>query len=124
MLAERSRHYLGKHTNLNFLKVQVEEYLEAEGFILARSQQGPYGWMIQAQGGGLLERVLPTYRSFVVHIEGEPDEFWVRIGIERRALTSPETLLLVSLYSFYVMDVIQGFGVERGLLKQVDAYVG
>jgi len=129
MIGERVRHYQGKNTDLNILKGKIEEYLKGEGFKLQSSTPSAHGTVIQAQKGGFLSAAIAADRALTILIDGEPNNFTVRVGIgkwlEHLGVTAVEALLISELFLLVdVPEMLWNFEVENKVLKQIDSFVG
>jgi hypothetical protein len=129
MIGERVRHYQGKSADLNMLKGKIEEYLQGEGFKLQSSAPSPHGTVIQAKKGGFLSAVIAADRAITILIDGEPNNFTVRVGIgkwlEHLGVTAVEVLLISELFLLVdVPEMLWNLEVENKILKQIDSLVG
>ena len=129
MLGEKVRRYQGKNTDLDGLKTKVEDYLKNEGFKTQTSPPSVHGTVIQAQKGGFLRSVIAADRAFTIMIDGQPNDFTIRVGIGRwlkhLGITAAEALLLSEL--FLVVDVpetLWNLEVESKILKKIDSLIG
>jgi hypothetical protein len=128
MIGEKVRHYQGKNTDLNVLKDKIEEYLKSDGFKVQSSTPSPHGTVIQAQKGGFLRSIITADRAFTILIDGEPNNFTVRVGIGRwlkhLAITAVEALLLTDLFLFVdVPETLWNLEIENKILKTIDSFV-
>ena len=128
MIGEKVRHYQGKNTDLNALKVKIEEYLKGDGFKVQSSVPSPHGTVIQAQKGGFLRSVITADRAFTILIDGQPSNFTVRVGIGRwlkhLAITAVEALLLTELFLLVdVPETLWNFEIENKILKKIDSFI-
>lgn len=128
MIGEKVRHYQGKNTDLNTLNGKVEEYLKGDGFKVQSSIPSPHGTVIQAQKGGFLRSVITADRAFTILIDGEPNNFTVRVGIGRwlkhLAITAVEALLLTELFLFVdVPETLWNLEIENKIMKTIDSLV-
>jgi len=128
MIGEKVRHYQGKNTDLNVLKGKIEEYLKGDGFKVQSSVPSPHGTVIQAQKGGFLRSIITADRAFTILIDGEPDNFTVRVGIGRwlkhLAITAVEALLLTELFLLVdVPETLWNLEIENKILKTIDSFV-
>ena len=129
MVGEKVKHYLNMNTDLAGLKNKIEDYLKKDGFKVQSSVPSPHGTVIQAQKGGWLSSIIAADRALTIMINGEPNNFTVRVGIGRwlkhLAITAAETLLLTDL--FLVVDVpetLWNFEIEAKIAKKIDSLVG
>jgi hypothetical protein len=129
MIGEKIQHFQDKHTDLAQLKGQIEDYLKSDGFKTQPSPPSPHGTVIQAKKGGFLSGVIDADRALTILIDGEPDNFTVRIGIgkwlEHLGVAAVETLLLSEL--FLLVDVAEmawNVEIENKLAKKVAELVG
>jgi hypothetical protein len=129
MVGEKVRHYEGKNTDLAALKGKIEEYLQGDGFKVQSSVPSPHGTLIQVQKGGFLSAVIAADRAFNILIDGEPNNFTVRVGIgkwlEHLGVTAVETLLLSELFLLVdIPEMLWNLEVESKIVKEVDSIVG
>jgi hypothetical protein len=129
VIGEKVRHYEGKNTDLDVLKGKIEQYLQGESFKVQSSAPSPHGTLIQARKGGFLSGIIAADRAFNILLDGQPDNFTVRVGIgkwlEHLGVTAVETLLLSGL--FLVVDVpemVWNLEVENKIVKEIDSLVG
>jgi len=85
--------------------------------------------VIQARKGGFLRSIITADRAFSIMIDGEPNNFTVRVGIGRwlkhLGITAAEALLLSELFLLVdVPETLWNFEVESKILKQIDSFVG
>jgi hypothetical protein len=128
LIGEKVRHYEGKNTDLDALKAKIEEYLQGDGFKVQSSAPSPHGTLIQVRKGGFLSAVIAADRAFNILIDGEPDNFTVRVGIgkwlEHLGVTAVETLLLSGLFLLVdVPEMLWNLEVETKIVKQIDSLV-
>jgi hypothetical protein len=128
MIGEKVRHYQGKNTDLNVLKGKIEEYLKGDGFKVQSSMPSPHGTVIQAQKGGFLRSIITADRAFTILIDGEPNNFTVRVGIgkwlKHLAITAVEALLLTELFLLVdVPETLWNLEIENKILKTIDSFV-
>ncbi len=128
-IGEKVQHYENKNTDLAALKSKVEDYLKSDGFEIQSSPPSDHGTVIQAKKGGFLSAVIAADRAMTILIDGEPNNFTVRIGIgkwmEHLGVTAVEALLLSSLFLLVdVPEMAWNLHVENNLAKQIDSLVG
>lgn len=128
MIGEVVKHYDGKKTDLGALQNKIEEYLKGEGFQVQSSQPSMHGNVIQAQKGGFLRSVIDADRAFTILIDGQPNDFIVRVGIGRwlrhLGVTAVETLLLSDLFLLVdVPEMLWNLEVENKIMKTVDSFI-
>ena len=129
MIGEKVRQYQGKNTDLSALKGKIEQYLQGDGFKTLSSTPSPHGTVIQAKKGGFLSAVIAADRAFTILIDGEPNNFTVRVGIgkwlEHLGVTAVEALLVSELFILVdVPEMLWDLEVENKILKQIDSLVG
>jgi hypothetical protein len=128
-IGEKVLHYENKNADLAALQGKIEEYLKGDGFQMQSSAPSPHGNLIQAKKGGFLSSVIAADRAMTILIDGEPNNFTVRIGIgkwlEHLGVTAVETLLLSSLFILVdVPEMAWNLHIENNLAKQIDSFVG
>jgi len=129
MIGETVRHYEGKNTDLSALKAKIEQYLQGDGFQVQSSTPSPHGTVIQAQKGGFLASVIAADRAFTILIDGEPNNFTVRLGVgkwlKHLGVTAVEALFISELFLLVdVPEMLWNLEVESKIAKQVDSFVG
>ena len=129
MIGETVRHYEGKNTDLNALKAQIEQYLQSDGFQVQSSTPSPHGTVIQAQKGGFLASIIAADRALTILIDGEPNNFTVRLGVgkwlKHLGVTAVEALFISELFLLVdVPEMLWNLEVESKLAKQIDTLVG
>ncbi len=129
MIGEKVLHYQGRNTDLDALKNKVEGYLKDEGFKVQSSPPSPHGTVIQAQKAGFLRSIITADRALTVMIDGQPDNFTVRVGIGRwlkhLGITAAEALLLSELFLLVdVPETLWNFEIESKISKQIDSFIG
>ncbi len=129
MIGEKVKRYQGKNTDLSGLKGRIEDYLKSDGFKVQSSVPSPHGILIQAQKGGFLKGIIAADRAFNIMIDGEPNDFTVRVGIgkwvKHLAVTAVETLLLSELFlAVDVPEILWNLEIEKRIVQQIDSLVG
>ena len=128
MLADKTVRYQGKNTNLTALRDNIVSYLQGDGFKIQTTKSTPAGMLIQAQKGGFLRELITSERALNILIQGEPNNFTVRVGIgkwvQNIAVAAVETLLISELFlPLDVGEMVWNVEVEKKLLKKIDDFV-
>ena len=128
-IGEKVQHFENKNTDLAALKTKVEDYLKSDGFEVQSSPPSDHGTVMQAKKGGFLSAVIAADRAMTILIDGEPNNFTVRIGIgkwmEHLGVTAVEALLLSSLFLLVdVPEMAWNLHIENNLAKQIESFVG
>jgi hypothetical protein len=128
MVGETVRQYTGKSADLSALKSKIEEHLQQEGFKTQSSEVSPQGAIIQAQQGSFLSAIIAADRALTILIEGQPNDFTVKVGIgkwlEHLGVAAAEVLLLSPLFVLVdVPETLWNFEIENKLAKQIDQIV-
>lgn len=128
-IGEKIQHYENKNTDLDALKGKVEQYLKDDGFTVQSSEPSAHGMVIQAKKGGFLSAVIAADRALTILIDGEPNNFTVRIGIgkwlEHLGVTAVEALLFSTLFLLVdVPEMAWNLHVENQIAKQIESFVG
>lgn len=128
-IGEKVLHYENKSADLAALQGKIEEYLKGDGFQVQSSAPSPHGTVLQAKTGGFLSAVIAADRAMTILIDGEPNDFTVRIGIGkwhgRLGVATVETLLLSSLFILVdVPEMAWNLHIESQIAKQVASFVG
>ena len=129
MLADKTVRYQGRNTNLDALRQNVVKYLQSDGFKVQEPRPSKGGMLIQAQKGGFLRELITAERALNILIQGEPNNFTVRVGIgkwaQNIAVATVETLLISELFlPLDVGEMAWNIEVEKKLLKRIDDFVG
>ena len=129
MVGEKVKQYTGKNTDLNVLKSKIETYLEGQGFKVQSSVPSTQGILIQAQKAGFLRDIITADRAFNILIDGEPNNFTVRIGVgkwfKNIGIAAVEALLLSEIFlAIDVPEMLWNLEIEGKILKQIDSLVG
>jgi hypothetical protein len=129
MLADKTVRYEGKNTNLSMLGDGVTQYLRDDGFKVQLSRPSLGGTLIQAQKAGLLRDIVTAERSLNILIQGESNNFTVRVGIgkwfQNIGVAAVETLLVSEIFlPIDVAEMAWNVEVERKLLRKIDELVG
>ncbi len=129
MIGEKVSHYQNKNTDLTSLKSKIEEYLTSEKFKVQSSIPSPHGTVIQAHKGGWLSSIISADRALSIMIDGEANDFTVRVGIGRwlkhLGITAAEALLLTDLFLLVdVPETLWNFEIENKIAKKIDSLIG
>jgi len=84
--------------------------------------------LVQAQKGGFLRELITAERALNILIQGEPNNFMVRVGIgkwvQNIAVATVETLLISELFlPLDVGEMLWNVEVEKKILKKIDDFV-
>jgi hypothetical protein len=128
MLADKTVRYQGKNTNLEALRDNIISYLQSDGFKIQSTRQTAGGSLIQAQKGGFLRELITAERALNILIQGEPNNFAVRVGIgkwlQNIGVATIETLLISELFlPLDVGEMLWNVEVEKKLLQKIDDFV-
>lgn len=128
MIGEKVKHYQEKNTDLIGLQKKVEEYLTGDGFKVQSSLPSQHGTVIQAQKGGFLRSIVTADRAFTILIDGQPNDFTVRVGIGRwlkhLGITAVEALLLSDLFLLVdIPETLWNLEIENKIIKTVDSFI-
>jgi hypothetical protein len=129
VLADKTVRYQGRNTNLNGLRDSIISYLQSDGFKIQNTRPSQGGTLIQAQKGGFLRELITSERALNILIQGEPNNFIVRVGIgkwvQNIAVVAVETLLISELFlPLDIGEMLWNVEVEKKLLKKIDDMVG
>jgi hypothetical protein len=128
MLADKTVRYQGRNTNLDGLRDNIVRYLQDDGFKLQTPRPSQGGMLIQAQKGGFLRELITSERALNILIQGEPNNFSVRVGIgkwvQNIAVATVETLLISELFlPLDVGEMLWNVEVEKKIIKKIDDFV-
>src|ERR1035441_501463 len=129
MLADKTVRYQGRNANLTALRDNIVTYLQSDGFKIQASRTTAAGMLIQAQKGGFLRELITSERSLNILIQGEPNNFTVRVGIgkwvQNIAVATVEILLISELFlPLDVGEMLWNVEVEKKVVKKIDELVG
>ena len=87
----------------------------------------PNGFLIQAQKGGILSNIIDAQRPLTILLEGDTNNFAIKIGIgkfiQNLAVMAAEAILLSSLFLFVdVPEILWTEHVEKGIIKKNRGY--
>jgi hypothetical protein len=128
MVGETTRRYQGKSADLNALKARIEEYLQQDGFTTQSTEMTQQGTLIQAKKGSFLSALIAADRALTILVEGEPNDFTVKVGIgkwlEHLGVTAAEVLLLTPLFVLVdIPETLWNFEIENKIVKEIDTIV-
>jgi hypothetical protein len=120
--------YQNRNVNLMELKDNIVSFLQADGFKIQQPKPGQDMMLIQAQKGGFLRELISAERALNILIQGQPNDFTVRIGIgkwvQNIAVTAVETILITEFFlPLDVAEMLWNFNVENKVAKKIDAVV-
>jgi hypothetical protein len=129
MIGEKVQHFQNKNTDLGALRDRIEAYLKSDGFQVQSSAPSPHGTLLQAKKGGFMSEVIAADRALTILIDGEPNDFTVRLGIgkwlQHLGVTAVETMLLSGLFLLIdVPEMTWNIHIENELAKQIESFVG
>jgi len=127
MVGTKTLRYENKNMDLKELGRNILQFLESEGFRV-QSKMIPNGFLIQAQKGGILSNIIDAERALTILLEGDPNNFTIKIGIgkfiQNLAVMAAEAILLSSLFLFVdVPEILWTEHVEKGIIKKIEAMV-
>ena len=128
MRADKTLRYQNRNVDLRTLRDNIVAFLVADGFKIQQPKPGQDMALIQAQKGGFLREVISSERALNILIQGQPNDFTVRIGIgkwiQNIAVTAVETILISELFlPLDVAEMLWNFNVENKLVKKIDEMV-
>jgi hypothetical protein len=126
MIGDKTVNYAGKNTDLSALNASIVKYLQSDGFKVQAPRLSTGGYLIQAQKGGFLSEIISAERALNVTIQGQPNDFNVRIGIgkwiQNAGVTIVETALLSPLFlPLDVAEMAWTVHIENGVFKKIDS---
>ena len=128
MRADKTLRYQNRNTDLKALRDNIVSFLQADGFKIQQPKPGQDMMLIQAQKGGFLRELISSERALNILIQGEPNDFTVRVGIgkwiQNAAVTVVETILVSELFlPLDVAEMLWNFNVENKVVKRIDEMV-
>jgi hypothetical protein len=128
LVTEKVLHFQGKNKDLDQLRQQIVQMLQADGYKV-QATTAPLGNVIQAQKAGILRDIITADRAFTILITGDPNDFTIHIGIGRWiqniAVAAAEALLLSVLFlAVDVPEMLWTVHVEGEIAKRITQIVG
>jgi len=128
MLADKTLRFQGRNTNLQGLRENIVHYLQSDGFKVQEPRPSQGGMLIQAQKGGFLRELITAERALNILVQGEPNNFTVRVGIgkwvQNIAVATVETLVVSELFlPLDVGEMVWNVEVEKKLLRKINDFV-
>jgi len=125
LIGDKTTRYQGKNVDLDALQDGIVQYLKTDGFKVQVPQPFNGKWIIQAQKGGFLREIVTAERALNIMIEGQPNDFNVRIGIgkwiQNAAVTAVETIALSEIFlPLDVAEMAWTVHVENKIVKKID----
>ena len=129
MIGEKVQHFQGKGTDLDALRDKIAGYLKGQGFQVQSSKPSVHGTLLQARKGGFMSEVITADRALNVLIDGESDDFTVRLGIgkwmQHLGVMAVETMLLSGIFVFIdVPEMLWTTHIENELARRIESLVG
>ena len=109
----------GKNIELQKVSDLIEQFFKEEGFKV-QAAKGSKGYIVQARKGGFFRTLLAMNRAFTAVIEGDKDDFTVRLGVAEwladLGMAAVESLFLSPLIAFVeVPEALWSFEIEHQL---------
>jgi hypothetical protein len=128
MLADKTLRYQNKNVDLSALKDNIVTYLQSNGFKVQMPKQGEDKYLIQAQKGGFLSELITAERALNILIQGQPNDFTVRIGvgkwIQNIAVMAVETIAITELFlPLDVAEMLWTLHVQNNIIKKIGELV-
>ena len=128
MRADKTLRYQNRNVDLTALRDSIVTFLQQDGFKVQQPKPGADAMLIQAQKGGYLREIISAERALNVLIQGQPNDFTVRVGIgkwiQNVAVTAVETVLITELFlPLDVAEMLWNFNVENKVIKKIDELV-
>jgi hypothetical protein len=125
MRADKTLKYQNRNVDLGALRDNIAAFLHADGFKIQQPKPGQDMMLIQAQKGGYLREIISSERALNILIQGQPNDFTVRIGIgkwiQNIAITVVEAALITELFlPLDVAEMLWNFEVENKVVKRID----
>ncbi|MCL5681211.1 MAG: hypothetical protein M1515_04095 [Candidatus Thermoplasmatota archaeon] len=127
MVTNRILRYQNKEMNLSELAQNISQFLQSDNFRV-QSRDIPSGFIIQARKGGILNDLIDAERALTIVIEGDSNDFTIKVGIakfiQNLAVMAAETILLSAL--FLVVDVPEMLWtehIEKGVIKNIQGMI-
>lgn len=113
------REYNGKNVDLEKVSKLIEQFFSEEGFKVQEAK-GSKGYVVQAQKGGFFRTILAMDRAFTALIQGDKDDFSVKLGVAGwladLSMAAIESLFLSPLLGFVeVPESLWTFEIEHQL---------
>jgi len=113
------REYNSKNIDPQKVSDLVEQFFKEEGFIV-QTAKGSKGYVVQARKGGFFRTILAMNRAFTAVIDGDKDDFTVKLGVAEwladLGMAAIESLLLSPAIAFIeVPEALWTFEIEHQL---------
>jgi hypothetical protein len=123
-MTEKNMRFQGKNKNLDTLSNEIQQKLIVDGYDV-QANSSDKGITIQAKKAGVLRDIIAADRAFTIQINGEPNDFTVRIGIgkfiQNLAVTAAEAVLLSELFlAVDVPEMLWTKHVENGIAQNIN----
>ncbi len=121
------REFQGKDTNLSNLSELITDFFKEEGF-RTQSATHPHGFLIQARKGGVMRTLLAMDRALTVTIQGDKNDFKIRIGVAKwlknLGVASIEAFFFSPLVAFVeVPEALWSYEIEHHLWHYVETQI-
>lgn len=129
MIGEKVQHFQNKHTDLDALRGRIQKYLNEQGFDVQSSSPSSHGTLLQARKGGYMADIITADRALNILVDGQPDDFTVRLGIgkwtQHLGVMALEMMLLSGMFLMIdVPEMLWTTHIENDLAKQIASFVG
>jgi hypothetical protein len=113
------REYSGKNIDPQKISNLAEQFFREEGFIV-QAGKGSKGYVVQARKGGFFRTLLAMNRAFTVVVDGNYDDFTVKLGVAEwladLGMAAIESLFLSPAIAFIeVPEALWTFEIEHQL---------
>ncbi len=121
------REFQGKDANLERLSDLITDFFKEEGFRTQSATQS-HGKLIQARKGGVLRTLLAMDRALTVTIQGDKNDFKIRIGVAKwlknLSAAALETFFLSPLVAFVeVPEALWSYEIEHQLWHYIETQI-
>lgn len=121
------REFQGKNVNLEDLAELMVDFFKEEGFRTQLAKHA-HGILIQARKGGVMRTLLAMDRALTVTIQGDKDDFKIRIGVSKwlknLGVASIEAFFFSPLVAFIeVPEALWSYEIEHHLWHYVETQI-
>ncbi|AKA49066.1 hypothetical protein IX51_08095 [uncultured archaeon] len=121
------REFQAKDVNLDTLSELIVDFFKEEGFRTQTSKH-PHGTLIQARKGGVMRTLLAMDRALTVVIQGDHNDFKIRIGVgkwlKNLGVASIEAFFLSPMVAFIeVPEALWSYEIEHHLWHYIETQI-
>ncbi len=121
------REFQAKDVNLETLSELIVDFFKEEGF-RTQSSDHPHGILLQARKGGVMRTLLAMDRALTVVIQGDKNDFKIRIGVAKwlknLGATSINAFFMSPMVAFIdVPEALWSYEIEHHLWHYIETQI-